>query len=215
MDYRGAAVTRSASDDAATRLDDSAATVLPTDSVTGRGPVLLDVRSDIYSAGATLYHLFTGRRPAADAREVAPPTAPGEVSPAVAAILQKAMAPDPDRRYQTAAMLSDFEHLHENDSRTRRRQRRIRTAAVLLAALFLTGGGMTFNGLKRMENTQRALTLAEYSAGALRQGDVVGAVSYAMEALTEKQGLMTPPDTPQAQRALTNALGVYDLLSLT
>lgn len=214
IDYSGVSATQGVNDDVATRLDDGPATVLPSNSggsTTGRRTVLLDVRSDIYSTGATLYHLFTGRRPATDAREVEP-VRPGEVSPAIAAILRKAMDPDPDRRYQTAAeMLSAFEHLHDNDSRTRRRKRRIAAMVVLLTLVFLAGGGMTFTGLKQMERTQNALALAEYSAGALRRGDVDGAVAYALEALPAERGLFDPPYTAQAQRALTNALGVYDL----
>lgn len=214
IDYSGVGATQGVGEDVATRLDDGPNTVLPSSSgrsTTGRRTVLLDVRSDIYSAGATLYHLFTGRRPAPDAKEVEP-ICPGEVSPAIADILTKAMDPDPGRRYQTAAeMLAAFEHLHENDARTRRRRRHIAVATAALALVFLAGGGMTFTGLKQMERQQNAYALAEYSAAALRAGDVPGAVQYALEALPAKRGLFDPPYTPRAQRALTNALGVYDL----
>ena len=75
-------------------------------------------------------------------------------------ILRKAMDPDPDRRYQTAAeMLSAFEHLHDNDPRMRRRKRCVAATAALLTLVFLAGGGMAFTGLKRMERTQNALAL--------------------------------------------------------
>ena len=217
LDYTAAAATQGLDTDVETRLTTRPETVIPGDSNsssasgTGRRTVLLDVRSDIYSLGATLYHLLTGQRPAQDAKEVVPIEGAG-ISPAVAAIIRKAMEPDPNRRYQTAEeMLSAFEKLHENDPRTKRHRRRERVAAVLLAALFLAGGGSTFIGLKRMERQQNAYALAEYSQNALASGDITGAVSYALQALPTPDGLLTPPYTPQAQKALTDALGVYDL----
>ena len=218
VDYSGIGVTRSVNGGNETQLPaDPAATVLP-DGVSGsdsRGPgcrdVLLDVRSDIYSLGATLYHLFTGRRPAQDAREVQP-ISDQEVSPAVAAIIRKAMEPDPNQRWQTATeMLHAFEHLHDNDPRMKRHKRRCAVTAAALALVFLAGGFTAFTGLKQMERTQNALALAEYSADALRKGDAPQAAVYALEALPTDRGLFDPPYTPQAQRALANALGVYDL----
>lgn len=213
IDYSGVGATRGVHEEAVTQVD-APATVLPSGSggsATGGHTVLLDVRSDIYSAGATLYHLFTGRRPAPDAKAVEPIRS-GEVSPAIAAILRKAMDPDPDRRYQTAAeMLAAFQHLHDNDSRTRRRRLRIAAAAVSLGLAFLAGGGMTFTGLRQMERQQNAYALAEYSANALRSGDAPGAVRYALDALPAVRGLFDPPYVPQVQRALASALGVYDL----
>lgn len=214
IDYSNVGVTRGVQDDVVTRLDDGPATVLPSSSgssTTGRRTVVLDVRSDIYSVGATLYHLFTGRRPAQDAKEVEPISGQ-EVSPAVAAIIRKAMAPDPGQRWQTAEeMLRAFEHLHDNDPRMKRHKRRCAVTAAALVLVFLAGGFTAFMGLKQMERTQNALAQAEYSADALRKGDAPQATAYALEALPTNRGLFDPPYTPQAQRALANALGVYDL----
>lgn len=214
IDYSKAGATQGVSENVLTQLDDGPATVIPGNSgssSSGQRTVLLDVRSDIYSAGATLYHLFTGRRPATDAKEVEP-MGRDEISPAIAAILRKAMDPDPDLRYQTVSeMLEAFERLHGNDIRTRRHKRRMAAAAICLAVMFLAGGGMTFTGLKQMERTQNALALAEYSDNEWKAGNVPGAVRYALEAMPVERGIFDPPYLPQAQRALSNALGVYDL----
>lgn len=165
---------------------------------------LLDVRSDIYSLGATLYHLLTGVRPAREAAKVIP-ISDFNISPAVAAIIEKAMQPCPDDRYQTAAeMLDAFEHLYENDPRTLHYKKAVRITIIFLCTLFLTGGALTLWGLRQTAQEKSALVLAQNSVEAYRQGDTDGALAYALQAIDK-------PYTPQAQRALTQALGVYDL----
>ena len=147
--------------DYSVRPDDSDATELLTNAPTlpVQGPnakrrILLDVRSDVYSLGATLYHLLCGRRPAQDAREVAPLSQSG-ISPEVAAIIRKAMAPDPNRRFQTAQeMLDAFLHLHDNDPRTLRHKKRGKVLLGVFLALFLAGGLCTFAGLRQAQQAE-------------------------------------------------------------
>ncbi|MCR4807031.1 MAG: protein kinase [Lachnospiraceae bacterium] len=174
------------------------------------GRVFLDVRSDIYSLGATLYHLISGHKPAENAEEVTA-LSKDVCSPAVAAIILKAMKPNPDDRYQTAdEMLQAFRGLYKNDIRVLRRKRRIVITSVALGLVFLAGCGLTFIGLKQMEQQKKALALAEYSTNALQEGDVTGAVEQALEALPGTS-IFDGPVTAPAQKALTAALGVYEL----
>ena len=176
----------------------------------GKG-ILLDVRSDIYSLGATLYHLISGKRPAQDAREVEP-LGPEICSTAISAILQKSMAPQPAERYQTAEeMLAAFRKLHKQDKRAVRHRRRMLVAGLGITAIFLAGGVSTFIGMKQLEQRKSALALAEYSANALQVGDIMTAVSQALEAIPKGNSILNAPVTAQAQKALTDALGVYDV----
>ncbi len=177
----------------------------------GRKAVMLDVRSDIYSLGATLYHIISGKRPAKDAREVQP-LGTEVCSPAIAAIIQKAMNPQPDMRYQSAEeMLYAFRQLHRNDLRMVRHRRRELITAAGLTALFLAGGASAFIGLNQLKQRQNALALSEYSANALANGDVAEAINLALQAIPEEGNILAAPVTAQAQKALTDALGVYDL----
>lgn len=200
-------------------------------SATRRRGILLDVRSDIYSLGATLYHLLTGARPPQDAKQVKPISGP-EVSPAVAAIVNKSMSPDPADRYQTAQeMLDAILHLHDNDPRTRRLKRRTKFSVALFSVILLAGAICTFSGLRWMEREQalaaeaarlaeqearaaeeqeriekQALSLATQAQDAYNRGDAPTAIRLACEAID-----LDTTYSPQAQMTLASALGVYDL----
>ena len=174
------------------------------------GGILLDARSDIYSLGATLYHLISGKRPSQEADKVLP-LGKEVCSPAVAAIIQKAMAPDPAMRYQSAEeMLQAFLDLHKKDKRVLSLKYQSIWTAAILSVLFLAGGICTFLGLQQIEKMQEAKILAGDSANALEQGDVKEAVRLAMEGAGQEMEVINTI-TPQIQYSLAEALGVYDL----
>ena len=173
--------------------------------------IIPDSRSDIYSLGATLYHLLSGVKPAKDATMVQP-LSRSEFSPLFVDIISKAMNPNPDLRYQTAEqMLYDLTHLRENDPRSKRQKRCAVIISSVLTTTFIAGIFTSFVGLKRMEMTQKSKTLAEYAQNALAQGETKQALKYALEALPPQKGIFIPQQTASAKKALTDSLGIYDL----
>lgn len=64
-----------------------------TSGSSGKRTIMLDVRTDIYGVGATLYHLLTGMRPTLNAIDVVP-LSTKEFNPDIVAIITKAMNPN-------------------------------------------------------------------------------------------------------------------------
>ena len=180
-------------------------------SSTGTKKIMPDVRSDIYSLGATLYHLLSGTRPEKDAMNVIP-LSTERFSKPVVDIISKAMKPNPDERYQSAEeMLNAFEMLRSIDPRTLRLKRSKRISIGVSGVMLLVGLSVTFLGMKRIANFKSALINAEYSQNSLAEGDVKQALSYALDGLPTINALFNPEYLAEPQKALTSALGVYDL----
>ena len=77
-------------------------------------------RSDIYSLGATMYHLLTGKRPSERADENVPISKIGKYDENLVQIIERSMRPDPSERFASAKELADAVH----DVTVSRRNRR-------------------------------------------------------------------------------------------
>jgi len=169
---------------------------------TGTGtPVKLDVRSDIYSLGATLYHMISGRRPAVNALDVER-LGPKDCSPEIADIIEKAMDPEASRRYQTAAeMLQAFLDLYKNDSATVRHRRRIRITAAVLAGMFLAGGAIAFGGSRMNEQEQSAIAeeQSQIAQEESRRADEQAEIAKEQESFAKEQESVAKAEAASGQ----------------
>ena len=161
------------------------------------GTAQTDARTDIYSLGATMYHLLTGKSPYeppyqfVPARQLAP-----ELSRGIEHVLDKCLQSEPERRYQSVEeLLDDLDHMYRYDQAWQRVQttKRLRAAvlAVMLAAsLGLMAGGQALMAGEREEQYNALLA----AASAQTDADPEGAAA----ALEEARALF--PDRPESYR---------------
>lgn len=119
----------------------------------GQHTYQVDVRSDVYSIGATLYHFLTGVKPSDDPDKIMKPS---ELDPSIgesiSVILMKALSKDPKQRFQTTeSMLRAFRKIHKYDFRYKRMV--LQQELVFLAAVMCVGAGilLTFFGKQELE----------------------------------------------------------------
>lgn len=107
-------------------------------AIAGRG---VDERSDIYSLGATIYHLLTGIKPSIDYERMLPITAYDmELGEGFGTIINKMMALDPACRYQNGGeLLNALDHIYELDQEYQHYRKGRRTARLLIALLYAAG----------------------------------------------------------------------------
>lgn len=107
----------------------------------GRGQS--DARTDIYSLGATIYHLLTGHSPADPPYEIKPL---GYWNPAFSGtglekLVSKCTRQNPEERYQSCAeLMYALEHVHDEDDAVQRRRSMIWGG--FLASLAVVGAGV-------------------------------------------------------------------------
>ncbi len=109
----------------------------------------IDERSDIYSLGATLYHLLTGVKPTVNFDEIVPLRQFDlRIGEGFLTIVEKMMELDPQKRYQNGGELKyALEHIFELDSEYIRYKKKNRTWRIVIAALYIGGGVLTAVGV--------------------------------------------------------------------
>lgn len=131
-----------------------------TETMTEKGSTLfpeafcrVDERSDVYSIGATVYHLITGKKPAADPEKIeAPFKADTAIKESISIILMKALEKNPDKRFQTVSeMLNAFQKLHKYDSRYKRLLRKQELMLIGSAACIGAGILTAFFGSRQIQ----------------------------------------------------------------
>lgn len=147
----------------------------------------LDARSDIYSLGATFYHLMTGVKPEKSTGPVTPISVRRPpYSQAFVEIVEKMMQPDPNRRYQTAAeLLGVLTNIRRLDRTYIRHRRKQHTVTIVFSILMTLSVLVSVTGFLKMGTEQEAqyASLVEQGKAACENGDYEAGLSLYDQAI--------------------------------
>ena len=108
-------------------------------------------RSDIYSLGATMYHLLSGKRPSIRAAEVVNISKLGRFSEGIVYVIEQSMQINPSERFASVGILSDaVRNIHKHDARWKISQSKKIMAAVLLPLLLALFAATALFGFNTM-----------------------------------------------------------------
>lgn len=118
----------------------------------------IDARADIYSFGATIYHLLCGKKPQTDENGFAEDIRDMGImiTDVFAEIIMKCLEPDPAKRYQNAEnLLDDLKNISKKDKRYKALaiKQKIGYLSVMICMLFF--GVMTVTGYFRMDTDKQ------------------------------------------------------------
>lgn len=117
----------------------------------------IDSRADIYSLGATIYHILTGQKPEMDEEGYVDDIREQiNINDVFGSIIMKCLEPDPSRRYQTAGeLLSDLQNIHKKDKRYKALLTKQKGTYILVALCMILCTGLTVTGYLRMDTDKQ------------------------------------------------------------
>ena len=158
----------------------------------GRGIHKTDARTDIYSLGAALYHVLTGKNPSEPPYVIKPirdwdPS----LSSGLEKIINKCTMPNPEDRYQSCTeLIYDLEHYEELDDAFKRSCLKKMRSFLICAGLTVTFAAVAIGGYIGNEREKKLNydNLINEGYADVVQGDYEGAAGLYVDAITQVDG---------------------------
>ncbi len=118
----------------------------------------VDERADIYSFGATIYHIFTGQKPVPDANGYVEDirNKGRKINNIFASIIMKCLEPNPRKRYQDSEkLLEDLKNIQIKDKRYRHLLQKQKMIYLCIAMGMFLFAGVAINGYFRMDTEKQ------------------------------------------------------------
>lgn len=158
----------------------------------GRGIYKTDARTDIYSLGATMYHILTGMNPSEPPYVIKPIKEWNpNLSSGLEKIVQKCTMPNPEDRYQSCSeLLYALEHYEELDDKFRKQSFRKLTRFLIPVGMTLAFVITSICGYIGIERTKEADydTLINSAYSATVRGNYEEAADLYQEAISQVDG---------------------------
>ena len=151
----------------------SKGTATGTGSTANLPKIPIDKRSDVYSIGATLFHIYTGTRLDKEDKKILK----SSTSEGYLYILNKALQENPSNRFSSAGdMLKAFNNIHQKEKEYRAMVLRQTLVRIALLLCIVAGAGLISYGLQKKKvelEDQYALYIEQLSAYDIK-GDEAG-----------------------------------------